>query len=132
MPNNSRPLNLDDFDNTIDWDPVEAENSNLAKCMRRDIDQFVVAEVLEGEWVSVIRLVETAEFVIVGPNEERNQMWTLLFATSLVRGDWLRPVTGWRADDGEITEWERQTKKKWGRPGKRKRKRTEQKRKEQR
>jgi hypothetical protein len=132
MPNNSRPLNLGDFDNNIDWDPVDAENSNLAKCMRRGIDQFVVAEVLEGEWVSVIRPVETAEFVIVGPNEERNQMWTLLFATSLVRGDWLRPATGWRADDGEITEWERQTKKKWGRPGKRKRKRTQQKRKEQR
>jgi hypothetical protein len=89
MPNNSRPLNLDDFDNNIDWDPVEAENSNLAKCMRRDIDQFVVAEVLEGEWVSVIRPVETAEYVIVGPNEERNQRWTLLFATSPVRGDWL-------------------------------------------
>ena len=131
MPNRSRPLNLDDFD-TIDWDPVEAENSNLAKCMRRGIDQFVVAEVLEGEWVSVIRPVETAEFVIVGPNEERNQMWTLLFATSPVRGDWLRPVTGWRSDEDEITEWERQTKREWGRPGKRKRERTAQKRKERR
>jgi hypothetical protein len=89
MPNNSRPLNLDDFDNIFDWDPAEAENGDLAKCMRRGIDQFVVAEVLEGEWVSVIRPVETAEYVIVGPNEERNQRWTLLFATSPVRGDWL-------------------------------------------
>jgi len=89
MPKKSKPLNLDDFDNNIDWDPVEAENSNLAKCVRRGIDEFVVAEVLEGEWVSVVRSVETAEFVVVGPNEERNQMWTLLFTTSSVRGDWL-------------------------------------------
>ena len=132
MPKRSRPLNLDDFDNNLDWDDVEAEKSNLAKCMRRGIDQFIVAEVLETNWVSVIRPVETAEFVIVGPNEERNQMWTLLFATSSRRSDWLRPVTGWPSDEAEITEWERQTKHKWGRPGKRERERTEQKRKERR
>jgi hypothetical protein len=125
----SRPLNLDDFDDNIDWDPVEAENSNLAKCMRRGIDQYLVAEVVEGEPVSVIRPVDSADFVVVGPNEERNQMWTLLFAVSSVRGDWLRPVTGWPSDEGEISEWERQTKQKWGRPSKRKRERTEQKRK---
>ena len=99
--------------------------------MRRGIDQFVVAEVLESdEWVSVVRPVDTAEFVVVGPNEERNQMWTLLFATSSVRGDWLRPVTGWPSDEDDISEWERQTKQKWRRPGKRKGERTEQKRKE--
>jgi hypothetical protein len=73
MPNKSRPLNLEDFD-AIDWDPVEAEGSNLVKCMNRGIDQFVVAEVFEGDWVSVIRQVDTAEFVVVGPNEERNQL----------------------------------------------------------
>jgi hypothetical protein len=100
--------------------------------MKRSIDQFVVAEVLETEWVSVIRPVETAEFVIVGPNEERNQMWTLLFATSSRRSDRLRPVTGWKSDDDEITEWERHTKQKWKRPGKRKTGRTEQRRKERR
>jgi hypothetical protein len=132
MPKRSRPLNLDDFDNNLDWDNVEAEKSNLAKCMRRGIDQFVVAEVLETDWVSVIRPVETAEFVIVGPNEECNQMWTLLFATSSRRSDWLRPVTGWKSDEDEITEWERQTKQRWGKTGKRKKTRTEQRRKGQR
>lgn len=130
-PKKSRPLNVEDFDR-IDWDSVEAIGSNLAKCMKRGIDEFVVAEVFEGDWVSVIRPVDTAEFVVVGPNEERNQMWTLLFATSSARGDWLRPVTGWPSDDGEIAEWERQTKQKWARPGKWKRERTEQKRKERR
>ncbi len=124
----SRPLNLEDFD-LIDWDPVEAERSNLAKCMRRGIDQGVVWEVLGGDWVSVIRPVGTAEFVVVGPNEERNKMWTILFATSSVRGDWLRPVTGWPSDDDEIAEWERQTKQKWRGTSKRKQARTEQKRK---
>jgi hypothetical protein len=95
MPNKGRPLNLEEFD-TIDWDPVEAENSNLAKCMSRGIDEGVVWEVLAGDWVDVEMPVNTAEFVVVGPNEERNQMWTLLFATSSQRGDWLRPVTGGR------------------------------------
>jgi len=128
MAKTSKPLNLDDFD-SIDWDPVEAVGSNLAKCRKRGIDEIVVAEVFEGDWVNVIRPVETAEFVVVGPNEERNRMWTLLFATSSARGDWLRPVTGWPSNDGEISEWETQTKQKWARPGKRKRERTEQKRK---
>ena len=132
VPKKSKPLNLDDFDDNIDWDAIEAANSNLAKCIKRGIDEFVVAEVLEGDWVSVTRPVETAEFVVVGPDEDRNQMWTLLLATSSVRSDWLRPVTGWPSDDGEISEWERQTKQEWGRPGKRRRVRTEQKRKEQR
>jgi hypothetical protein len=128
----SRPLNLDDFNHNIDWDSLEDEGSNLAKCMKRGIDEFVVGEVLEGEWVSLIRPVDTAEFVIVGPNEERNQMWTLLFATSSRRGDWLRPVTGWPSDAEDIAEWERQTKQRWGKTGKRKKTRTEQRRKGQR
>jgi hypothetical protein len=129
MPNKSRPLNLEDFD-TIEWDPVEAENGNLAKCMNRGIDEGVVWEVLSGDWVDVEMPVDTAEFVVVGPNEERNQMWTLLFATSLQRGDWLRPVTGWPSDNDEITEWENQTGQKWRRSGKRRKRRTPQKRKE--
>jgi hypothetical protein len=131
MPNKSRPLNLDDFD-TIDWDPIEAENGNLAKCMKRGIDRDVVWEVLAGDWVDVEMPVETAEFVVVGPNEERNRMWTLVFATSSERGDWLRPVTGWPSDNDEIAEWENQTGQKWRRSGKRRKRRTQQKRKERR
>ena len=126
---NSRRLHLEDFD-LIDWDRVEAEGSNLAKCMERGIDEGVVGEVLEGDWVDVEMPVDTAEFVVVGPNEERNRMWTLLFATSSERGDWLRPVTGWPSDTDEITEWENQTGQTWGRSSKRRRLRTEQRRKE--
>ena len=131
MPKKSRPLKSEEFD-AIDWDPVEVENSNLAKCMRRSIDEFVVWEVLEGDWVDVQMPVETAEFVVVGPNEERNRMWTLLFAISPKRGDWLRPVTGWPSDTDEITEWESQTGQKWGGSAKRRKVRTEQKQKERR
>lgn len=128
MPKKSRPLDLDEFD-TIDWDPVEAEHSNLAKCMGRGIDEGVVWEVLQGDWVDVEMPVETAAFAVVGPNEERNKMWTLLFAMSPVRGDWLRPVTGWPSDNDEVAEWENQTGQEWGRSGKRRKVRTQQKRK---
>ena len=83
--------------------------------MKRGIDQGVVWEVLEGDWVSVEMPVGTAEFVVVGPNEERNRMWTLLFATSSQRGDWLCPVTGWPSDNYEIADWENQTVRKCGR-----------------
>jgi hypothetical protein len=128
MPGKSRPLNLDDFD-LIDWDPIEKENGNLAKCMRRGIDDVVVLEVLSEDWIDVEMPVESAEFAVIGPNEEHNQMWTLLFAVSLQRGDWLRPVTGWPSDNDEIKEWEIQMGQKWGSSGKRKQSRTEQKRK---
>jgi hypothetical protein len=129
MPKTSRPLDPDDFD-TIDWDPIEVENGNLAKCMKRGIDQGVVWEVLAGDWVDIEMPVDTADFAIVGPNEEFNRMWTLLFATSAERGDWLRPVTGWPSDNDEIAEWRSQTGREWKTPGKRRKRRTEQKRKE--
>jgi hypothetical protein len=131
MPKRSRPLNLEDFD-TIDWDPTEVEGSNLAKCMKRGIDEAVVWEVLEGDWVDVEMPVNTAEFVVVGPNEERNRMWTLLFVTSPRRGDWLRPVTGWPSDNDEIAEWKNKTGQEWKTSAKQRRPRTEQKRKERR
>ena len=128
MPKKSRPLNLEYFD-AIDWDSIEAEGSNLAKCMSRGIDEGVVWEVLEGDWVDVEMPVETAEFAIVGPSEEHNRMWTLLFATSSKRGDWLRPVTGWPSDSREVAEWRNQTGQEWRTPGKERKRRTEQKRK---
>ncbi len=53
-----------------------------------------------------MRLV-TADFAVVGPNENRNTWWTLLFAWSFKRSDWLRPVTGWKSEPEEIREWER-------------------------
>jgi hypothetical protein len=83
------------------------------------IDELVVDEVLNGEWVNVEMIVYTAEFAIVGPNAKRNFMWTLLFDTSWKRSDWLRPVTGWGSRPKDIREWERVTRQEWTRSGQR-------------
>jgi hypothetical protein len=94
MPKKSSPLNLEDFD-AIDWDPEDDPTGNHAHCAKHGVDERVVYEVLNGDWVDIEMEVETAEFAIVGPNEKKNFMWTLLFDTSWKRGDLLRPVTGW-------------------------------------
>jgi hypothetical protein len=109
----SRPLNLDDFEDFLEWDSEEYERGNLAHCLEHGIDEQVVDEVLYGEWVNVEMAVDTAEFAIVGPNLTWNYMWTLLFATSRIRGDVLRPVTGWDSRPAEIREWERITGYEW-------------------
>ncbi len=113
----SRPLNLNDFEDFLDWDPEEWERGNRAHCLEHGIDEQVVEEVLDNEWVNIEMTVDTAEFAIVGPNAAWNFMWTLLFATSRRRGDVLRPVTGWDSKPREIREWERLTGHKW--PGSR-------------
>jgi hypothetical protein len=112
LPKRSRPLNLRDFDN-IDWDPEDDSEGNVAHCAENGVDDRVVTEVLNGEWVNVELPVYTAEFAIVGPNAKRNFMWTLLFDTSWKRGDWLRSVTGWDARPKDIRAWERVTGKNW-------------------
>ena len=109
----SRPLSLDDFEDALEWDPEEWERGNLAHCLDHGIDEQVVEEVLYGEWVNIEIPVDTAEFAIVGPNLAWNFMWTLLFATSQMRGDRLRPVTGWDSRPREIREWERITGRVW-------------------
>jgi hypothetical protein len=109
----SRPLNLDDFEDFLEWDPEEYERGNLVHCLDNGIDEQVVEEVLYGEWVNVEMTVDTAEFSIVGPNLRWNFMWTLLFARSERRGDVLRPVTGWDSKPSEIREWERLTGREW-------------------
>lgn len=109
----SRPLNLNDFEDFLEWDPEEYERGNLAHCLDHGIDEQVVEEVLYGEWVNIEMTVETVEFAIVGPNLAWNFMWTLLFATSRLRGDVLRPVTGWDSKPSEIREWERITGYEW-------------------
>jgi len=48
--------------------------------------------------------VQTAEFAVVGP-DRCGAIWVVLFDTSHKRGDWLRPVTGWRADAAEQHAW---------------------------
>jgi hypothetical protein len=125
MPKKSRPLNLEEFD-AIDWDEEDAEGSNLAHCLEHNVDQFIVDAVLDDDWVDVERVVENAEFAIVGPDRRWATMFTLLFATSWKQGNWLRPVTGWESEPPEILEWERVTRQEWG--GRRKGK-TEQRRK---
>jgi hypothetical protein len=94
----------------VDWDDEGEEYSNLAHCMEHGVDEQVVDEVLSGRWVqiqddSVVEL-DTAEFAIVGPDGAGWRMWTLLFAESFKRGDWLRPVTGWESHPIHITSWE--------------------------
>lgn len=97
----------------IDWDDEEDEDGNLAHCLRHGVTEQIVDEVLGEEPVEFQPALETAELAIVGPNRERNEMWTILFDVSWKRGDWLRPVSGWRAKPGEIREWEHATRKRW-------------------
>jgi hypothetical protein len=112
QPKRSRPLNLYDFVD-IDWDSEDDPDGNVQHCARNGVNDGVVTEVLNGEWVNVEMPVYTAEFAIVGPNAKRNFMWTLLFDTSWKRGDWLRPVTGWDARPKDIRAWESVTGKEW-------------------
>jgi hypothetical protein len=93
----------------------ERENANVGegRFRRLGIPDQVVYEVLSEEPVEIKLPVETAEGAFVGPNRARNQLWTLLFDTSYKRGDWLRPVTGWKAKPAEIREWEQATSKTW-------------------
>jgi hypothetical protein len=113
MPKKSRPLSLEEFEEALEWDSEQYERGNLAHCLEHGIDEQVVEEVLYGDWINIEITVDTAEFAIVGPNLKRNFMWTLLFATSQMRGDVLRPVTGWDSKPSEIREWERVTGQEW-------------------
>jgi hypothetical protein len=109
----SRPLNLDEFD-ALDWDEEDAEGSNLAHIMEHDIDAVAVEEVLAADWISIEMTVQTAEFVIVGPDWRWDRMLTLLFDTSWKQGNLLRPVTGWESALPQLLEWERVMGGKWG------------------
>ncbi len=55
----------------------------------------------------------SAEIALTGPNASYTIWWTLLLATSYKRGDWLRPVTGWRAKVAEVRSWENATGQTW-------------------
>ena len=93
----------------IDWDSDDDPNGNLAHCRRPDhlgpYPERVVAEVLSEEPVEVKMKVCTAEFAVVGPDRVRATWWVILLDTSHKRGDWLRPVTGWRAESAERRAW---------------------------
>ncbi len=98
-------MDLWDFE-AIDWDDEDDEDGDLRHCLRHGIDQSIVEAVLREEPVEIKMTVRSAEFAIVGP-DAGGQMWTLLFDRSYKRGDWLRPVTGWRSEADESREWKR-------------------------
>lgn len=95
----------------IDWDSYDDSDGNLAHCGRLDRmgpnPERVVGEVLSEEPVEIKMKIVTAEFVIVGPDRARSTWWLVFLRTSPKRGDWLRPVTGWRAEQPERQEWEK-------------------------
>jgi hypothetical protein len=98
---------------TIHWDELDEEDSNLAHCMRHGVDEVVVEQVLQQRPVQITLSPTRAEFVIAGPNAAWDTLWTLLLDTSYYRGDWLRPVTGWESKTAEIRQWEKITHQTW-------------------
>jgi hypothetical protein len=91
----------------------KTQTNNLLHCLRHGVDERVVHEVLTEEPVEIRLPLKTAQAAFVGPDRARNQMWTLLFDTSYKRGDWLRPVTGWKAEPAQVKEWERVKGRRW-------------------
>jgi hypothetical protein len=111
-------MDLSDYED-LDWDEEDDEDGNFQHCLGEghlgNDPKGVVDEVLaEQPVVSKVR-VASAEFAVIGPNAARNMLWTVVFATSARRGDWLRPVTGWRARPAHVREWERATGERWRR-----------------
>lgn len=97
----------------IDWDDEEDSEGNLAHCLRHDVDEQVVGEVLSEKPVEVKLRLVSADFAIVGPDRPWTTLWTLLFDQSYKRGDWLRPITGWRSKAPETRAWEQATRTTW-------------------
>ena len=100
-------MNLWDFE-AIDWDDVEDEDGNLVHCRAHGIDEVIVYQVLSENPVEIQMSIKTADFAVVGPDYGRS-FWTVLFDWSYKRGDWIRPVTGWKAEPEEIQKWQRAT-----------------------
>jgi hypothetical protein len=102
-------LDLSKFD-AVDWDPEDDVDGNLRHCLASDHlgpdPERVVDEVLTEQPVQVNFRVQTAEYAIVGPDRSRSTLWLVLFDVSHKRGDWLRPITGWRAEPAERRLWE--------------------------
>ncbi len=65
--------------------------------------------------VTPIRL-ETADFAIVGPDERRGNLWTILFDVSRRRRDWPRPVTGCKSKASEEGRRQQTTGRDYGTP----------------
>jgi hypothetical protein len=97
----------------IDWDDLEDEDGNYAHCLRHGVDEVVVDEVLRERPVGIKLNPVYSDFVIAGPDGAWATLWTLLFDRSRKRGDWLRPVTGWKSKKAEVRQWEAITSMTW-------------------
>lgn len=103
----------------IDWDDPEIDpdpdTNNLLHCQRAHHlgaqAERIVAELLRGWWAEVDFKKQTAEYAVVGV--ALSEIWLVLLEDSPKRGDWLRPVSGWRAEAAEISAWERATGQQW-------------------
>lgn len=95
----------------IDWDPEDDPDGNLAHCMQPNHlgpnPERVVDEVTSWAPARIRLSVRTADFAIVGPDRS-GAFWVLLLDVSWKRGDWLRPVTGWRALPHHLAVWRQQ------------------------
>jgi hypothetical protein len=74
---------------------------------------LIVYELFLGHWAEVKFRKQTAEYSVVGV--AISDIWLVLLKDSHKRGDWLRPVTGWSAEDAELRQWEKLTGQAWGR-----------------
>lgn len=103
-------MRLSDFEG-IEWDDDDDEDGNLAHCRRPDRlgpnPERIVDEVVSEQPVKVKFKTVSAELAIVDPDRSRSVLWLILFARSKQRGDWLRPVTGWKAEVAEVRQWEK-------------------------
>jgi hypothetical protein len=111
-------MQLSDYE-ALDWDEEDDEGGNFQHCLGEDHlgndpNQVVDELLAEQPIVSKVR-VASAELAVTRPNADRNMLWTVVFATSGRRGDWLRPVTGWRARPAHIRGWEQATGERWRR-----------------
>jgi hypothetical protein len=92
----------------IDWDDEDDEDGNLVHCLRHGVSERIVYDVIRLEPAQIRFRVQTADFAVVGP-DSGGTCWTLLFDRSHKRGDWLRPVTGWRSEPAEVNAWRQAT-----------------------
>ncbi len=94
----------------IDWDDEDDEDGNLNHCRQAahlgPNPERVVDELLSEQPVEIKLQLQSAEHALVGPDRSRSTLWLVLFDISYKRGDWLRPVTGWRAELSERRKWE--------------------------
>jgi hypothetical protein len=103
----------------IDWDDPQidanVETNNLLHCQQADHlggqAELIVYEVLSGYWAEIQFKTASAHYTVVGV--AISSMWLLLLSDSHKRSDWLRPISGWSAERGEIRAWEKTTGQTW-------------------